>query len=116
MCSRAVCVCAVRADWPELAPFIMDLLRHLISRRIWASPPLWTGFVKCVQRPEARPHSLPVILSLPSAQLLEVVAAEAGLREQLTAYAATHLGDVPSEALEALGLAGEELEEEDLGL
>ena len=97
--------------WPDLSPFVMDILRHLIGRGIWKSPPLWTGFMKCTLRPEALPHSLPVILSLPKAQLLEVVGQQPNLREHLTSYAVTRLAEVPAEALEALGLADEEAEE-----
>ena len=159
--------------WPDLAPFIMEMLIHLIGahhpygpsslrpsslrpiipmahhpcgpsslgpsspgplstgpsshlpdspsmggtrasgRGIWNSAPLWTGFIKCCLRPEALPHSLAVLLALPKTQLLEVVGQQPNLREHLTSYAATHLGEVPQEALDALGLAPDE-EAEDL--
>jgi hypothetical protein len=49
---------------PLLAQFTMGLLHHLISRQIWTSPRLWTGFVKCCQ--QGMPHSLPVMLALPA--------------------------------------------------
>ena len=69
------------------------------------------GFIKCCVRPEALPHSLPVLLALPKPQLIDVLAQQPTLRGDLTSYAATHLGDVPQEALDALGLADEEAEE-----
>lgn len=99
--------------WPALAPFIIEMLLHLVGRGIWNSPPLWLGFIKCCMRAEVLPHSLRVLLALPKEQLTEVLAKEASLREPLTSYAATHLADVSAEALEVLGL-GEGDEAEDL--
>ena len=96
--------------WPELAPFVMGLLRHLINRQIWESKQMWTGFVKCCLRPEALRHSLPVILSLPRQQLKEVIGQQEGLREQLTSFAAMNMAEVPQDALDTLDLADEEAE------
>ena len=96
--------------WPELAPFVMGLLRHLINRQIWESKQMWTGFVKCCLRPEALRHSLPVILSLPRQQLKEVIGQQEGLREQLTSFAAMNVAEVPQDALDTLDLADEEAE------
>lgn len=94
-------------EWPLLAEFTMGLLRHLIGRRVWLIPRLWTGFVKCCQ--EGLPHSLPVLLSLPGPQLVEVLEVHwPAVREPLTSYAASHLEEASAEALDALGLAEEE--------
>ena len=91
---------------PLLAQFTMGLLRHLISRQIWTSPRLWTGFVKCCQ--QGMPHSLPVILALPALQLLEIIEQQPELRPMLISYGAMHLSEVADDVKEALGLTEEE--------
>ena len=96
---------------PLLAEFTMGLLRHLISRQIWTFPRLWTGFIKCCQ--QGLPHSLPVLLSLPAAQLAEVMEQQPDLRPQLLSYGASHLGELKDDVKEALDLVEEE---EDLEL
>jgi len=91
---------------PLLAAFTMGLLRHLIERKIWTLPRLWTGFVKCCQ--QSLPHSLPVMLSLPATQLGEVLTQQPDLRMPLVSYGASHLAELADDVKEALGLAEEE--------
>jgi symplekin len=91
---------------PLLAQFTMGLLHHLISRQIWTSPRLWTGFVKCCQ--QGMPHSLPVMLALPAPQLLEIIEQQPELRPMLISYGAMHLSEVDDDVKEALGLTEEE--------
>ena len=95
--------------WPELTPFTMDLLRHLIGRRIWEAPRLFTGFVKCCS--VALPDSLPVLLSLPAKPLTDALEQEPDLKLPLTSYAAMHLSEVPEEAKAALGITDDDAEE-----
>ena len=95
--------------WPGLTPFVMDLLRHLIGRRIWESPRLYTGFVKCCG--VSLPDSLPVLLTLPTKALSDALEQEPEMRQPLMSYAAVHLSEVPQEAKEALGITEDEAEE-----
>jgi symplekin len=95
--------------WEGLKPFTMDLLRHLVDRRVWETPRLWTGFVKCCA--VSVPHSVPVLLGLPKAQVLDTIAQHPDLREPLVSYAVIHLAEVSQDVKDALGLADDDAEE-----
>ena len=87
----------------------MDLLRHLMSKRIWEAPRLWTGFLKCIR--VSVPDSLPVVLELPKAQILDALKHHADLKEPLVSYAVTHLTEIHPDAKEALSIGDEDAEE-----
>ena len=91
---------------PLVEKFIMDLLRHLISRKVWTDKLLWAGFVRCCGM--GAPHSSSVVLSLPKAQMLAALEQQPELRPPCIAYAASHIGEMTAEVLDALGLAEEE--------
>ena len=88
--------------WEGLRPFTMDLLRYLMERKVWEAPRLWTGFLKCVK--VSVPHSLPVILELPKAQVEDTLKQFPELKEPLVGYAVTRLDTIPPDVLGALGI------------
>ena len=77
--------------------------------RIWESPRLYTGFVKCCG--VSLPESLPVLLMLPAEPLSDALEQEPDIRQPLMSYAAVHLSEVPQEAKEVLGITEDEAEE-----
>ena len=95
--------------WPPIAPFMMDLLRHLITRQIWAVPRLWLGFIKCCQA--GLPHSLPVLASLPATQVRDVLTQLPELSGPLQSYAVTHAAELTPDVLDVLGLTDGEAED-----
>ncbi|KAL0084168.1 Symplekin tight junction protein C terminal-domain-containing protein [Phycomyces blakesleeanus] len=75
------------AVYKSLNNFILSLLVKLISKRVWAYPKLWDGFVKCTER--TLPDSVKVLSSsaLPNAQLKDIVLRIPGVRSPLREYA-----------------------------
>ncbi|MCO5588873.1 hypothetical protein L7F22_042833 [Adiantum nelumboides] len=69
----------------SLVSFVMEILSRLVSKQIWKWPNLWIGFLKCAD--QTQPHSLPVLLQLPAAQLDKALHKHPNLRVPLTAYA-----------------------------
>ncbi|OMO50856.1 Armadillo-like helical [Corchorus capsularis] len=93
--------------FPTLVDFVMEILSKLVSKQIWRMPKLWVGFLKCVA--QTQPHSFPVLLQLPPAQLESALNKYGGLRSPLAAYASqpTRIGSLPRSTLTILGLANE---------
>ncbi|OMO57473.1 Armadillo-type [Corchorus olitorius] len=93
--------------FPTLVDFVMEILSKLVSKQIWRMPKLWVGFLKCVA--QTQPHSFPVLLQLPPAQLESALNKYGGLRSPLAAYASqpTRKGSLPRSTLTILGLANE---------
>ncbi|KAI9012661.1 Symplekin tight junction protein C terminal-domain-containing protein [Phycomyces nitens] len=73
--------------YKSLSNFILSLLAKLISKRVWAYPKLWDGFVKCTER--TLPDSVKVLANaaLPNAQLKDIVLRIPGVRSPLREYA-----------------------------
>ena len=88
---------------PDLTEEIMGVLRGLIDLRVWEQDKQWAGFVKCCQI--ALPHSLPVLLKLPVAQLEAALAMTPQLKEPLISHAATRYTSVPLPTRKLLGLS-----------
>ncbi|KAM3578171.1 hypothetical protein VKS41_009406 [Umbelopsis sp. WA50703] len=59
------------SEHPELVNLVLNLLQKLISKRIWTSPKLWEGFIKCIQK--THPQSIRVVANLPKSQLMDVL-------------------------------------------
>ncbi|KAI7872696.1 Symplekin tight junction protein C terminal-domain-containing protein [Spinellus fusiger] len=73
--------------YKNLNNFILSLLVKLISKKVWAYPKLWDGFVKCTER--TLPNSVKVLcnVALPNAQLKDIVLKIPSVRSPLREYA-----------------------------
>ncbi|KAI0305811.1 Symplekin tight junction protein C terminal-domain-containing protein [Multifurca ochricompacta] len=60
------------------------LLSRLITKKIWTTPLLWEGFIRCAQI--VAPASFLVLLQLPKEQLRELVAKQPSLRGPLREF------------------------------
>lgn len=88
---------------PKLHPFLLTLLRNLVSKQIWKmNPKLWDGFLRCLKQLE--PQSYPVAVLLPAPQLAEALAKFPDLRAGLRLYVGgpEARGRVPQSALALL--------------
>eukprot|EP00762_Andalucia_godoyi_P007735 ANDGO_07893.mRNA.1 Symplekin len=64
--------------YPSLVDVCLSIMFRLIDRQIWTQPPLWTGFLKCLEK--CKPRCVDVILRLPSAQFKETLTATPAFR------------------------------------
>ncbi|KAI8044648.1 hypothetical protein M5D96_000819 [Drosophila gunungcola] len=71
--------------YPRLANFVMNLLQRLIMKQVWRQKVIWEGFLKTVQR--LKPQSMPILLHLPPAQLVDALQQCPDLRPALSEYA-----------------------------
>ncbi|KAH8340552.1 hypothetical protein KR059_000963 [Drosophila kikkawai] len=71
--------------YPRLANFVRNLLQRLIMKQVWRQKVIWEGFLKTVQR--MKPQSLPILLHLPPAQLVDALQQCPDLRPALSEYA-----------------------------
>jgi len=71
--------------YPRLANFVMNLLQRLIIKQVWRQKVIWEGFLKTVQR--LKPQSMPILLHLPPAQLVDALQQCPDLRPALSEYA-----------------------------
>ncbi|EDV43780.1 uncharacterized protein Dana_GF18650 [Drosophila ananassae] len=71
--------------YPRLANFVINLLQRLIIKQVWRQKVIWEGFLKTIQR--LKPQSLPVMLHLPPAQLVDALQQCPDLRPALLEYA-----------------------------
>lgn len=60
------------------------LLSRLITKKIWTTPPLWEGFIRCAVL--TQPASFPSLLQLPKEQLQELVNKQPRLKTGLRDY------------------------------
>ncbi|CAF3376193.1 unnamed protein product [Rotaria socialis] len=70
--------------YPKMVHFIMNILQRLISKQAWKQPRIWEGFIKCCEK--TRPHSYPILLQLPPAQLKHVLQITSELRDGLVGH------------------------------
>jgi symplekin len=81
------------------------LLSRLITKKIWTTPPLWEGFIRCAEI--VAPSSFPVLLQLPKEQLRELVAKQPRLRGQLREFVQKKGGN-PARAAVYLEIIGDD--------
>ncbi len=90
---------------PALNSFIMGILSRLLGKRVWEDSTLWDGFIKCAQM--TKPHSLPVLMQLPRAQLALLLLKAPEFKQSLRAYAMENPSAAARALLPLLGLAKE---------
>ncbi|GBG64140.1 hypothetical protein CBR_g40839 [Chara braunii] len=76
---------------------------------IWKVQRLWVGFLKCAH--QTVPHSFPVLLQLPMAQLEDALTRVPDLRPLLVAHVSSQpniRSTIPRSTITLLGLAGAE--------
>jgi symplekin len=96
---------AVRT-YKSLTGFVSTtLLSRLITKKIWTTPPLWQGFIRCAQI--VAPASFLVLLQLPKEQLRELVAKQPTLRGPLREFVQKKGGN-PARAAVYLEIIGED--------
>ena len=81
------------------------LLSRLITKKIWTTPPLWEGFIRCAEI--VAPASFQVLLQLPKEQLRELVAKQPRMRGQLRDFVQKKGGN-PARAAVYLEIIGED--------
>ena len=81
------------------------LLSRLITKKIWTTPPLWEGFIRCADI--VAPQSFQVLLQLPKEQLRELVAKQSRLRGPLREFVQKKGGN-PARAAMYLEIIGED--------
>jgi symplekin len=81
------------------------LLSRLITKKIWTTPPLWEGFIRCADI--VAPQSFQVLLQLPKEQLRELVAKQPRLRGPLREFVQKKGGN-PARAAMYLEIIGED--------
>jgi len=79
------------------------LLSRLITKKIWTTPPLWEGFIRCAEI--VKPASFPVLLQLPKDQLREIVTKQPLLRVPLREFVQSRGGN-PARAAIYLEIIG----------
>jgi symplekin len=79
------------------------LLSRLITKKIWTTPPLWEGFIRCAEI--VKPASFPVLLQLPKDQLREIVTKQPLLRVPLREFVQSRGGN-PARAAVYLEIIG----------
>ncbi|KAI0272578.1 Symplekin tight junction protein C terminal-domain-containing protein [Gloeopeniophorella convolvens] len=80
------------------------LLSRLITKKIWTTPLLWEGFIRCAQI--VAPASFLVLLQLPKEQLRELVVKQPSLRGPLREFVQKKGGN-PARAAVYLEIIGE---------
>ncbi|KAJ4457630.1 putative cleavage polyadenylation specificity factor [Paratrimastix pyriformis] len=79
---------------PTMLAFVFEgILPQLVRLQVWRQPRLWEGFVRCCVRYE--PHSYPICLRLPPAQLADILTRFPKLKSSLREYAAAHQIQLP---------------------
>ncbi|KAH9160770.1 Symplekin tight junction protein C terminal-domain-containing protein [Lactarius sanguifluus] len=81
------------------------LLSRLITKKIWTTPLLWEGFIRCAQI--VAPASFLVLLQLPKEQLRELVVKQPSLRGPLREFVQKKGGN-PARAAVYLEIIGED--------
>jgi len=81
------------------------LLSRLITKKIWTTPLLWEGFIRCAEL--VSPASCPVLLQIPKEQLRELVAKQPRLRAPLRELVQKKGGN-PARAAVYLEIIGED--------
>ena len=68
-----------------LVPFVSTtLLSRLVTKKVWATPQLWDGFIRCAR--QTAPGSYASLVQLPKDQLRDVVTKQPTLRTGLRDY------------------------------
>lgn len=68
-----------------LQPFVATtLLSRLITKKIWTTPPLWEGFVRCAKM--LAPQSFPALIQLPREHLRDAIGKQMTLQPPLMEY------------------------------
>jgi symplekin len=88
--------------YPKLIGFTMTLLSRLITKQIWNDKRLWEGFIKCCKITE--PHSLPILLQIPSQQLESALQIEPEIKTLLIDYCKANGTSLPSSVKSILGI------------
>lgn len=71
--------------YKSLQPFVSTtLLSRLIAKKIWETPALWEGFIRCAKA--IAPASFAALLQLPKEWLEELVKKQPGMRAPLREY------------------------------
>ncbi|KAI0982213.1 hypothetical protein GJ496_002430 [Pomphorhynchus laevis] len=71
---------------PKITAFVVKILDGLIAKEIWNMPLIWQGFVKCCQR--TRPHCYPMLINLPTYQLIQIITEYAELKHDMSILSA----------------------------
>ncbi|KAH8929649.1 hypothetical protein BT69DRAFT_1256010 [Atractiella rhizophila] len=91
----------------QLQPFVSTtLLSRLITKKIWTTPQLWEGFIRCTSA--IAPHSFGALLQLPKEQLKEVVMKQENLRKPLREYVVKKAGNNQARVSSLLELLADE--------
>jgi len=71
--------------YKSLQPFVSTtLLSRLISKKVWETPALWEGFIRCAKA--IAPSSFAALLQLPKEWLEDLVKKQPGMRTPLREY------------------------------
>lgn len=71
--------------YKSLQPFVSTtLLSRLIAKKIWETPALWEGFIRCAKA--IAPASFAALLQLPKEWLEDLVRKQPGMRAPLREY------------------------------
>ncbi|GAA5843863.1 hypothetical protein JCM5353_007394 [Sporobolomyces roseus] len=71
--------------YKSLQPFVSTtLLSRLISKKVWETPALWEGFIRCAKA--IAPSSFAALLQLPKEWLEDLVKKQPGMRAPLREY------------------------------
>jgi symplekin len=104
--TRTIKVIQAVRTYKSLTGFVSTtLLSRLITKKIWTTPPLWQGFIRCAQ--VVGPASFLVLLQLPKEQLRELVAKQPILRGPLREFVQKKGGN-PARAAVYLEIIGED--------
>eukprot|EP00493_Phyllostaurus_siculus_P004033 UN04053 len=56
----------------------------MISKKVWESPDLWEGFIRCCKM--SRPYSMKVLCDLPQVQLQQILKENEDLIPEISEY------------------------------
>ena len=106
MFSHPIKVIQAVKTYKSLTGFVSTtLLSRLITKKIWTTPLLWEGFIRCAQI--VAPASFLVLLQLPKEQLRELVGKQPSLRAPLRDFVQKKGGN-PARAAVYLEIIGED--------
>lgn len=70
----------------------MGILSRLLNKNIWNDHKLWEGFIKTCQR--TIPHSCPILIQVPTAQLEDILQKCPELKQPLANYCRSYSNKV----------------------
>lgn len=75
---------SVLKSFPSSSAIVISILNKLVGKRVWKNAHLWKGFILCLR--ETAPKSFHVLITLPVAQIEDVLSKAAGVRIALKQY------------------------------